>query len=70
MLPPGGVLVTCSCSQNMLPDLFRDVIQQAANDARVRIQLLDWRGPARDHPMLPAAPETNYLKCAILRVTG
>lgn len=70
MLPPGGVLVTCSCSQNMLPDLFRDTIQQAANDARVGIQLLEWRGPARDHPMLPAAPETNYLKCAVLRVTG
>jgi len=70
MLPPGGVLVTCSCSQNMLPDLFRDVIQQAANDARVDIQLLDWRGPARDHPTLPAAPETHYLKCAILRVAG
>ena len=70
MLPPGGVLVTCSCSQNMLPDLFRDTIQQAANDARVRIQLLDWRGPARDHPTLPAAPETHYLKCAILRMAG
>ncbi len=24
----------------------------------------------REHPMLPAAPETNYLKCAVLRVTG
>lgn len=68
MLEDGGVLVTCSCSQAMLPDLFKEMLQQAARDAGVTIQLLEWRGPARDHPSLPAAVETHYLKCAILRV--
>ena len=68
MLEPGGILVTCSCSQAMQPPLFLDMLQQAATDARVGIQVLDWRGPAKDHPMLPAAPETNYLKCVFLRV--
>ncbi|NLX82873.1 MAG: class I SAM-dependent rRNA methyltransferase [Clostridiales bacterium] len=68
MLEPGGILVTCSCSQAMQPHLFQDMLKQAANDARVLTQILDWRGPAKDHPMLPASPETNYLKCVILRV--
>lgn len=68
MLESGGVLVTCSCSQNMLPELFRETLQDAARDARVTLQQLEWRGPGRDHPSLPASPETHYLKCVILRV--
>ena len=68
MLEDGGILVSCSCSQNMLPDLFKNTLQEAANDARVSLQLLEWRGAGRDHPSLPAAGETHYLKCAILRV--
>lgn len=68
MLVPGGVLVTCSCSQNMVPALFQQTLQEAARDARVQIQQLEWRGAAKDHPSLPAAPETHYLKCVYLRV--
>jgi len=68
MLKNGGVLVTCSCSQAMLPDLFRDTLNSAAADARVTLQQLEWRGQGRDHPTLPAAEETRYLKCVILRV--
>lgn len=68
MLGTGGILVTCSCSQNMLPDLFKDTIQAASRDARVTLQQLEWRGPGKDHPSLPAAMETNYLKCGIFRV--
>ncbi len=68
MLADGGILVSCSCSQNMLPDRFRDTVQEAARDARVGLQLLEWRGAGRDHPSLPAAAETNYLKCGIFRV--
>ena len=68
MLGTGGVLVTCSCSQAMLPELFRQVIQEAAADAGVTLQQVEWRGPARDHPVLLASGETNYLKCGIFRV--
>ena len=68
MLADGGILVSCSCSQAMVPELFRKTIQEAAGDARVTLQQLEWRGPGRDHPSLPAAPETNYLKCGIFRV--
>lgn len=68
MLDTGGILVTCSCSQNMVPDLFLRTILEASRDARVTIQQLEWRGAGRDHPNLPAASETQYLKCGIFRV--
>ena len=64
----GGYLVTCSCSQHMLPGQFRDVVLSAARDARARLFQVEYRTQGRDHPILPAAPETQYLKCGIFRV--
>ena len=64
----GGWLVTCSCSQHMLPGQFRDVVLSAARDARVSLFQAEYRTQGRDHPILPAAPETQYLKCGIFRV--
>jgi 23S rRNA (cytosine1962-C5)-methyltransferase len=68
MLREGGVLLTCSCSQHMVPALFQDTLLKAAQDAKVSLQLIEWRSQGRDHPVLMNAPETHYLKCAILRV--
>lgn len=64
----GGYLVTCSCSQHVLPEHFRQVVLSAAQDARVRLFQAEYRTQGRDHPILPAAPETQYLKCGIFRV--
>ena len=64
----GGYLITCSCSQHMLPGQFRDVVLSAARDARVSLMQVEYRTQGRDHPILPAAPETQYLKCGIFRV--
>ena len=68
LLKNGGYLVTCSCSQHMLPGAFRDVVLSAAQDARVRLFQVEYRTQGRDHPILPAASETQYLKCGIFRV--
>ena len=68
LLSPGGVLVTCSCSYHMTEEMFLDVIADAANDARRRLQLLEKRTQASDHPILFGMPETYYLKCVIARV--
>lgn len=68
MLKDGGYLITCSCSQHMLPAMFRDIVLQAAIDARVSLMQVEFRSQGRDHPVLPAAPETQYLKCGIYRV--
>ena len=65
---PGGYLVTCSCSQHMLPGAFRDVVLSAAQDARAHLFQVEYRTQGRDHPILPAAIETQYLKCGIFRV--
>jgi 23S rRNA (cytosine1962-C5)-methyltransferase len=68
LLSPGGVLVTCSCSGKMTPAQFGDVIADAARDAGRPVQILERRGAGRDHPTLLGVPETDYLKCWILRV--
>ena len=68
MLRPGGYLVTCSCSQHILPTMFRDIVLSAAVDARVQLRQIEFRTQGRDHPILPGVPETQYLKCGIYQV--
>jgi len=68
MLQPGGTLVTCSCSHHVGLTEFLEVVTAAAVDARRRVQVLEIRGAAPDHPAVLTLPETSYLKCLILRV--
>jgi 23S rRNA (cytosine1962-C5)-methyltransferase len=68
LVKPGGYLVTCSCSQHVSPQAFRDMINEAARDSRTKLRLVESRGQAHDHPVLPPSPETHYLKCEILQV--
>lgn len=68
MLQPGGTLVTCSCSHHVSPEEFTAVVAAAAVDAGRRVQLLEARGAAPDHPAIVTLPETTYLKCLICRV--
>lgn len=65
---PGGFLVTCSCSYHMDRDLFKAVVVDAARDAKRVIREVEYRTQAKDHPILPAAAETNYLKFLVLQV--
>jgi len=65
LLRPGGFLVTCSCSHHMPADAFYDLVLEAASDARRPLRLVEWRGQAKDHPVLAGVPETSYLKCLI-----
>ena len=66
-LEPGGVLVTCSCSYHVDREAFRAIVTEAAADAGRTIEVLEVRTQAPDHPILLAVPETEYLKCLILR---
>jgi 23S rRNA (cytosine1962-C5)-methyltransferase len=68
MLRPGGTLVTCSCSHHVPLAEFMDAVGSAASDAKRRVQVLETRGAAPDHPSVLTLPETNYLKCVICRV--
>jgi 23S rRNA (cytosine1962-C5)-methyltransferase len=68
LLEPGGALVTCSCSHHIDEELFREMLIDAAYSAGRQARVLEMRSQARDHPVLLAARETQYLKCAILIV--
>lgn len=68
LIPGGGFLVTCSCSHHVDSDLFMDIIYNAAYDAKRKVRLVEYRTQAKDHPILLASEETQYLKCAILQV--
>ena len=64
----GGFLVTCSCSQHVSPEQFKDMVNQAARDSKTKLRMVEYRTQGHDHPILPASPETQYLKCMILQV--
>jgi len=68
LLIRGGVLITCTCSYHVSEELFVEVLGQAALDARRRLQIVEKRMQAPDHPVLMGMPETYYLKCLIARV--
>jgi len=68
LLNPGGILVTCTCSYHMPEDLFLGIVADAGNDAHRKLQLIEKRTQASDHPILLGVPETYYLKCVIARV--
>ena len=70
LLAPGGTLVTCSCSYHVDAPMFLDMLRSAAADARREFRLLEFRTQAVDHPILLAAKETQYLKCAILETVS
>ncbi|MBZ0206395.1 MAG: class I SAM-dependent rRNA methyltransferase [Flavobacteriales bacterium] len=67
-LPPDGFLVTCSCSQHMVPELFRKTIADAAHDAHRELREVYSGGQPPDHPVHWSIPETHYLKCLVLQV--
>jgi 23S rRNA (cytosine1962-C5)-methyltransferase len=66
LLAPGGILVTCSCSYHVDAPTFLETLRGAAADAHRGFHLRELRTQAADHPVLLAAKETQYLKCAIL----
>lgn len=68
MLRPGGTLVTCSCSHHVPLAEFMEAVGSAASDAKRRVQVMEIRGEALDHPSVMTLPETDYLKCVICRV--
>ncbi len=64
----GGLLVTSSCTAQVAPEQFREVVAEAARAAGVRVQVLAEQGHALDHPVPLAFPEGRYLKFMLLRV--
>jgi len=69
LLPPGGILITCSCSGTVSPEDFRLMLSGVAQKSGRDIQILEQRGAAADHPIAATCLETEYLKCFVCRVS-
>jgi 23S rRNA (cytosine1962-C5)-methyltransferase len=68
LVEPGGLLATASCTAQVSPETFRQVVSEAARAAGVRAQVVAERGHAVDHPVPVSFPEGRYLKFLLLRV--
>jgi 23S rRNA (cytosine1962-C5)-methyltransferase len=66
---PGGLLVTCSCSQNVDAGEFERIIAAGAKLASRQVRVLEQHGPGADHPLPPAFAEGQYLKVVFAYVT-
>ncbi|GAB4112378.1 MAG: class I SAM-dependent rRNA methyltransferase [Acidobacteriota bacterium] len=64
----GGILASASCSHHLPEEEFFRAVMEAATRCGRRLQLLERRGAAPDHPVLPAMPETAYLKFGLFLV--
>jgi 23S rRNA (cytosine1962-C5)-methyltransferase len=62
LLKAGGTLATFCCSHHVDAALFQSVIMEAAFDARRVLRRVAVYSQSPDHPILPAIPETEYLK--------
>ncbi|MDI6780138.1 MAG: class I SAM-dependent rRNA methyltransferase [Bacteroidota bacterium] len=69
LLINGGILATASCSYHIDDQTFLELVNKSAKAAGRKIRLLEWRGASPDHPVLPAMPETKYLKFEIFEVS-
>ncbi len=67
-LPPGGTLLTCSCSAHVSLQDFRFMLTEAASRAGRTVQILEMFTHGIDHPELVAFTEGEYLKCLIALV--
>jgi 23S rRNA (cytosine1962-C5)-methyltransferase len=68
LVKKGGFLVTSSCTNLVGPELFREIIRMAANDARRMLREVTFRAQASDHPIIEEWENTNYLKFLVVQV--
>ncbi|HEY0067480.1 MAG TPA: class I SAM-dependent rRNA methyltransferase [Flavisolibacter sp.] len=68
LIRPGGFLVTSSCTNLVPPDLFLQIIDMAAKDARRKIRQVTFQKQSSDHPIIWNMENTEYLKFLIVEV--
>lgn len=68
LLKPGGFLATATCSHHIETQRFIETVTEAARRTGTRVTMV-WRGSQpTDHPVLPAMPETEYLRFFVFQV--
>jgi len=68
LVKPGGFLVTSSCTNLVQPELFLEIIQMAAKDAKRKLRQVVFNAQSADHPIIYGWENTHYLKFLIVQV--
>lgn len=68
LVKPGGFLVSSSCTSLVQPELFLDIIDMAAKDARRKLRQVVFNTQSADHPVIRGWENTHYLKFLIVQV--
>lgn len=68
LVKKGGFLVTCSCTNLVTPEMFLEIIQMAAKDARRVLRQVTYKAQSSDHPIVWGIDNTHYLKFLIVQV--
>jgi len=64
----GGLLLVASCSHNIDPGTFVDLVAYGVADAQRNGRIIRQAGAAPDHPVHPLLPETAYLKAVVVHL--
>lgn len=68
VLERDGLLISCSCSQLLSRDVLVQTLLQGSRHLDRNLVILEQGRQGPDHPVLPAIPETDYLKAIFARV--
>ena len=68
LIKPGGFLVTSSCTNLVSSELFLQIIDMAAKDARRKIRQVVFQTQSPDHPIIWNIENTQYLKFLIIQI--
>jgi 23S rRNA (cytosine1962-C5)-methyltransferase len=65
---PGGLLASASCTSQIGPEAFKELLAAAGASAGRRLQIIHEAGQPLDHPVPAYFPEGRYLKFVVGRV--
>ena len=68
LLRAGGFLVTSSCTSLVNAELFLQIIEMAAKDAKRKLRQVTFQTQSPDHPVIRGLDNTQYLKFLIVQV--
>lgn len=66
----GGYLATASCTAQVSPEMFREMLGEASRQAGRQLTTIHEAGQAMDHPIPAGFPEGRYLKFVVGQVTS
>ena len=70
ILSNDGLLVSASCSHHLSRDNLHEILRSSARHIDRHLVFFAQGGQGPDHPVLPAMPETEYLKTFFCLVSG